>query len=260
MAKRSSIMERLRAKDAFLIGTWAKIPSLETVELLGHVGFDFVVIDMEHAPHSFQTAGAAIAQAQSTGMAALVRAPDRSSSATQRLLDAGVDGILTPRVETPEIAAEVTAAMAFPPLGTRGMGYTSRAARWGLDSVDEYLDHGRNHILRGVQLEDLTALENIEAILDKAPALNAAFIGFGDLCMSSGLPATHPTLKAAEEKVLAAARARGIPVGTAVQTPAQVVERRERGYAYVMVSADTTIFAQAARDLVVRTRDALLAN
>ena len=129
MGDKPSIMDRFKAKDAFLVGTWAKIPALETVELLGHAGYDFVVIDMEHAPHSFQTAYQAIAHAQSVGMAALVRAPDRSSSVTQRLLDAGADGILTPRVETPEQAADVTAAMAFPPLGYRGNGSTSRAAR-----------------------------------------------------------------------------------------------------------------------------------
>jgi 2-keto-3-deoxy-L-rhamnonate aldolase RhmA len=251
-----SLIERLKGEGAFLVGTWAKIPSLETVELIGHVGFDFVVIDMEHAPHSFQTAYNAIAHAQSTGMAAIARAPDRSGSVAQRLLDGGIDGILVPRIETPEQAAEATAAMAFPPLGYRGMGYTSRAARWGLDTAASYLEHGRDHILRGVQLEDMGALENVDAILD-APALNALFIGFGDLALSSGLPGSHPTLRGLEAKVLEAAKAKGVPCGTAVQTPEEAVRCREAGYSYVMISADTTLFAHAARKLITDTRAAL---
>jgi 2-keto-3-deoxy-L-rhamnonate aldolase RhmA len=251
-----SLIERLTAEDAFLVGTWAKIPALETVELIGHVGFDFVVIDMEHAPHSFQTAYQAIAFAQSTGMAAIARAPDRSGSVVQRLLDGGIDGLLVPRVETPEQAAEATAAMAFPPMGTRGMGYTSRAARWGLDTAASYLEHGRNHILRGVQIEDMGALEQIEGILE-APALNALFIGFGDLSLSSGLPGDHPTLRGLEAKVLEAAKRRKIPVGTAVQKPEEAVRCKKAGYSYVMISADTTIFAQAARGLLDSTRAAL---
>jgi 2-dehydro-3-deoxyglucarate aldolase/4-hydroxy-2-oxoheptanedioate aldolase len=254
--RRPSLIERLQADGDFIVGTWAKIPSLETMELIGHVGFDFVVIDMEHAPHSFQTAYHAIAFAQATGMSVIARAPDRSGSVIQRLLDGGIDGILVPRVETGVQAAEATAAMAFPPMGTRGMGYTSRAARWGLDSAASYLEHGRERILRGVQIEDISALENIEEILE-APALNALFIGFGDLSLSSGLPADHATLRELEAKVLAAAKRRAIPVGTAVQKPQDAVRCRDAGYRYAMVSADTTLFAQAARRLVEETRAAL---
>lgn len=248
--------ERLKQKAGFLIGTWAKIPSLETVEMIGHAGFDFAVIDMEHAPQDLQSAFHAIAYGQGAGLCMLARAPDRSNSVTQRLLDGGIDGILVPRVETPEQAADVTAAMVFPPLGTRGMGYTSRAGRWCLDPVDSYLDRGRNAILRGVQVEDTGALENIEAIL-AAPALNSLFIGFGDLTLSTGLPASHPTLVALEAKALAAAKARGIPVGTAVVTPAEAVRCRDLGYSYVMISADTTIFAKATKGLIDEARRAL---
>ncbi len=84
-----------------MLGTWVKIPSLETVELLGHAGFEFVVIDMEHAPHSMSTAYELIFAAQACGMAALVRLPDQSGSEVQRLLDGGADGLLVPRHRQP---------------------------------------------------------------------------------------------------------------------------------------------------------------
>src|SRR3546814_13360886 len=70
-----------------LIGTWLKLPSLEVVEILCDAGFDFVVIDQEHAPLDFSNAFAAIALAQARGVTALVRVPDRRGSHYQRLLD-----------------------------------------------------------------------------------------------------------------------------------------------------------------------------
>ena len=102
---RPGFARALRESHRILIGTWVKIPSLETVEILAIAGFDFVVIDMEHAPLDLQSAYAATVVAQGAGMHVLVRVPDRSGSHIQRMLDSGVDGILVPRVETPAAAA-----------------------------------------------------------------------------------------------------------------------------------------------------------
>jgi 2-dehydro-3-deoxyglucarate aldolase/4-hydroxy-2-oxoheptanedioate aldolase len=117
---------RAGRKAEGLIGTWVKIPSLETVELLGHAGFDFVVVDMEHAPHSLEGAYRLVFAAQAMGMAAFVRLPDRSGAEIQRLLDAGADGLLVPHVSDVEMARRITSAMVFAPEGTRGLGATSR--------------------------------------------------------------------------------------------------------------------------------------
>src|SRR5690606_42070582 len=84
-----------------LLGTWVKIPSLETVELLGHAGFDFVVVDMEHAPHALDRAYELVFAAQAMGMGALVRLPGQEAATIQPLLDAGADGLLVPRATRP---------------------------------------------------------------------------------------------------------------------------------------------------------------
>src|SRR5690606_15671229 len=93
---------RLRAASHVLVGTWVKIPALETVEILADAGFDFIVLDTEHAPLTFEAVYGATVVAQGAGMSVLVRVPDRSGSHLQRLLDIGVDGILVPRVRTVE--------------------------------------------------------------------------------------------------------------------------------------------------------------
>ena len=242
-----------RSGGSCRFGTWVKIPALETVEILGRAGFDFIVVDMEHAPHSLQTAYQAIVQAQAAGMAALVRMPDHSASMAQKLLDAGADGLLIPRVDSAEGARGALAGMCFPPLGGRGMGYTSRAAMWGADSVASYLERGRTGVTRIAQLEDAGVIGEIEAVC-AAPGLDALFIGFGDLMLSTGLPRTDPAILELERTVLAAGVASGLPVGTAVQSATEALACREAGYGFVMISADTTIFSQGARALTAALR------
>ncbi|WP_382304276.1 HpcH/HpaI aldolase/citrate lyase family protein [Herbiconiux sp. UC225_62] len=238
----------LREAERTLVGTWVKIPSVETVEILAIAGFDFVVIDLEHAPLDLQSAYTATVVAQAHGMSVLTRVSDRSGSQLQRLLDAGVDGILVPRLTTADEAAAAAAGMTFSPEGERGNGSTSRAGRWGAIGLDRYLARGAD-VLRAVQLEDRGALAAIDEIL-AVPHLNGVFLGMGDLQLSSGLPAADPALQSLVDGLLDAARQRSIPVGTAVQSAEQVAAAADRGFAFVMAGNDTGLLRTAATDLV----------
>ncbi|MBO9577297.1 MAG: hypothetical protein J7480_00830 [Microbacteriaceae bacterium] len=240
--------DRIRESGRALIGTWLKLPSLEAVEILGDAGFDFVVIDQEHAPLDLQTAYAAIVVAQASGMNALVRVPDRSGSHLQRLLDSGADGILVPHIAGAAGTAEAVAAMTFPPDGDRGMGLTSRAGRWGRRSRADYVGRGAG-VFRAVQLEDLDSLDEAEAIV-ATPGLSGVFVGMGDLQLSTGLPADDPELRGRVDRVLEAARRADVPVGTAVQSPADFRAAVARGYSYVMVGNDTGMLANESSRLV----------
>ncbi len=131
----SGAARRTRAR-----GHLGEDPSLETVELLAHAGFDCVVIDMEHAPLALDRVYELIFAAQRSGLSALVRLPDQLGTTVQPLLDAGADGLLVPRVSSLEIASAITSRMVFAPSGDRGLGATSRAGRWGLMPLPEYLD------------------------------------------------------------------------------------------------------------------------
>lgn len=248
MYERGSFARRLSGVGPTIFGTWAKLPTIETVELLGHAGFDFIVVDMEHAPLTLESAYRAIVMAQAMGMGALVRVPDRSDSHLQRLLDSGADGILVPRVTNAATCRASVDAMRFSPTGLRGLGSTSRAGRWGLDTSANYLDHGKDGIVRGVQVEDQDGLRVIDEIL-AVEGLSALFIGTGDLSLSSGLPATHPDNDALIAGTLEACRARGIPCGTAVGEAGAALAAAARGFRFVMVSNDATMFGTAARDI-----------
>jgi 2-keto-3-deoxy-L-rhamnonate aldolase RhmA len=242
-----NIPDGLRRPGARTFGTWVKLPSLETLELIAGAGFEFIVVDLEHSPLSFDFTYQAIVVAQGLGMAAIVRVPDRSGSHIQRLLDAGADGLLVPQVSSAEVAHQSVSQMVFSPTGKRGMGATSRAGRWGLASRAEYLSRG-DEIVRAVQLEDRQALENMDAILD-TPGLNGAFLGMGDLTLSTGLAATADELQTLTDKLLAATASRALPCGTAVGDAASASAAFERGFSFVMVSNDATIFGQAVAEL-----------
>ncbi|WP_035851047.1 HpcH/HpaI aldolase family protein [Cryptosporangium arvum] len=246
---RTGFAQRLARADRCLYGTWLKTPALEPVEILADAGFDFLVIDQEHAPLTLEFAYAATVAAQGAGMSVLVRVPDRSGSHLQRLLDTGVDGILVPRVTSVAEADAAVRQMTFSPAGERGIGITSRAGRWGGLPRAEYLRFGDEEVLRAVQLEERAAIEAVDEILDVA-GLNGVFLGMGDLQLSSGLPESDPVLQELVDRLLAAAHRRGVPAGTAVATAAQASAAADRGYRFVMVSNDTSLLRTAATSVV----------
>ncbi len=240
------IAEKLRETGGGLLGTWVKIPSFETVQLIGHAGFDFVVIDMEHAPHSLQRAVELVFCAQAMGMAALVRLPDHLGTAIQPLLDGGADGLLVPRVADVATADAITRRMVFAPKGERGLGTTSRAGRWGLSPMSEYLKRG-DGALRMVQLEDWGSLERA-ADFAALEHVTGIFIGHGDLFLSSGKPTSDPAVKDLTARVLETTRAAGVLSGVAVGTPEEARAYLQMGFSLVMLSNDATLFGKAAAD------------
>lgn len=243
-----SFVKRLRTSDRCLYGTWVKLQTHETLEMLALAGLDFVTIDTEHAPLNLETVYRLIAHAQALGLSALVRMPDQDTDDYQRLLDSGADGLLIPRVRNPAEARTAVQRMVFSPAGQRGLGITSRAGHWGLLPLAEYIRRGDEETLRCVQLEDRQALESVGDILD-VEGLNAAFLGMGDLQLTTGLAATHPELQRLVDQLLSVAAGRGIPCGAAAQDAAAALKAAERGFRFVMVSNDAMMFGKTAMSL-----------
>lgn len=245
-------LDAVTSRPRGMLGTWVKIPSLETVELLGHAGFDFVVIDMEHAPHPLDRVYELVFAAQAMGMGALVRLADHSGSTIQPLLDGGADGLLVPRVTGLDVATQLTRKMVFSPKGERGLGFTSRAGKWGLGSIPEYLSRGDNQCLRMIQLEDWGTLEDC-ARFAALEHVNGVFIGHGDLFLSSGKPPGSAEVQQLTAKMLQATKEAGVLSGVAAGSPAEAKGYLDMGFSLVMVSNDTTLFGRAAAEAVKAT-------
>ena len=231
------------------LGTWIKLSSPESVEIMAHAGFDFVVIDLEHTTLDLGAASTHIAMARALGVDPLVRVPDHGLSVIQRVLDAGAAGVVVPHVDTVQQARAVVRATCFPPRGDRGSGGTSRAGRWGMLPRADYLKYGNEQALCVVQLESEAAIRNASEIL-ALDGIGAAFVGTADLSMSMGVAAGSDEVDRLVTSALAAAAAAGVPIGTASATSDQARAALARGYDYVVVSNDTSILASGGRAIV----------
>ena len=231
------------------LGTWIKLSSPESVEIMAHAGFDFVVIDLEHTALDLGATSTHIAMARALGVDPLVRVPDHGLSVIQRVLDAGAAGVVVPHVDTVEQARTVVRATCFPPRGDRGSGGTSRAGRWGLLPRADYLEYGNEQALCVVQLESEPAIRNTGEIL-ALDGIDAAFVGPADLSMSMGVAAGSDEVDRLTASALAAAAAAGVPIGTASATSDQARAALARGYDYVVVSNDTSILASGSQAIV----------
>lgn len=238
------------------LGTWCKIASGEPVEIMAFAGFDFVVVDLEHAPLDLQTAYRMINSAAALGLTPIVRVPDTTASTIQKILDAGAMGILVPHVDTVEQAAAAGRACRFPPHGVRGAGGTSRAGQWGLRPNTEYLAIGNDDVLCIPQLESVEAIKAAPEIL-ALDAVDAVFVGAADLSLSMGLTPTSPEVLDLIGAAIQAAHAAGKRCGLAFGgVPDRAAQAVREGCDFVLLSNDTTMLAQAARGLVTAFRAA----
>jgi 2-keto-3-deoxy-L-rhamnonate aldolase RhmA len=248
----------LRSADQPVIGTFVKIPSLEIAEIIGAAGFDFVVIDTEHALLSVRDVYSLVVVYSRLGVAPLVRITDHGYGDGQRYLDAGAAGILVPHVSDAAQAEATMRQFLFPPAGTRGMGMAARAGVWGsLDGgVPEYVRAGQEDVARIAMIEEKEAVEDIEAILATS-GVDAVFVGPGDLSLSLGVPGGSPAVHDAVTTAIKAAVGAGVPVGTVVAGEEQIRLRASQGCRFILVGNDTGMISGAARRTVSLARDAV---
>ncbi|KAA9163570.1 2,4-dihydroxyhept-2-ene-1,7-dioic acid aldolase [Amycolatopsis acidicola] len=232
------------------VGTWLKMAAPEPVEIAAHAGFDFVVVDLEHAPLTLETAYRLVNSAAALGMTPLVRVPDHTPSTIQKILDAGAAGVLVPKVDSVEQAVAVARATRFPPDGDRGAGGTSRAGRWGLRANAEYTGQP---VLCIPQLESEKALAAATDIL-ALPGVDAVFVGAADLSMSMGTTPADPAVAELITRTIAQATAAGKPCGLAFGAAAPAAGAIAQGCGFVVVSNDTSMLATAARSVVAEVR------
>ena len=248
----------LSRTEGAVVGTFVKIPALEIAEIIATAGYDFVVIDTEHALLSVRDVYEMVVGYSRMGVAPLVRITDHGYGDAQRYLDAGAAGILVPHVSNGEQARAIMPRLMFPPEGTRGMGYTSRAGLWGAlpGGPAEYVRVGTEEAVRMAMVEEPEAVQDIAGIL-AAPGLDAVFVGPGDLSLTMGKPMTGSEVQDAVSTVVEAAVAAGVPVGTVVQGAEQIRLRTQQGCRFLMVSNDAGMLTSAATRALAEVREAL---
>jgi 2-keto-3-deoxy-L-rhamnonate aldolase RhmA len=241
--------DRLRAREG-LLGTFIKTPTPHATEVLASLGYDFVIIDAEHAPFDRRDIDYIVMAARGCGIAALVRVPENTPAAILCCLDVGADGVLAPHVDSPERAAAVASACRYRDGGTRGYSTNSRAGHWGGTTMQAHIESEDARVSAIAMIEDAAALDRIGDIAAVA-GIESLFIGRADLSVSLGQTRTDaPETTAAVERILDAARAADRAVMVLATSPADAAALRARGATAVVVSSDQGFLRSAAAEAI----------
>jgi len=235
------------------VGTWIMSASPLLAEATGHAGFDWGVIDMEHAPLDLMEVVQLLQAVAATKMVPIVRVPWNEAVIVKRVLDAGAATVMFPFVQDAAEAARAVAATRYPPEGVRGMAGMSRAAKFG--TQPDYLMTANRQMAVIVQIETEAALGELEAIA-AVDGVDAIFVGPADLSGSMGLTGqiNHPRVMKAMADAARRCRALGKPVGSIGVELEVMAQYRAAGYDYLAINSDLGLFVQAAQRSIAALR------
>lgn len=225
--------------------------SAEIPRALGAAGFDYVFIDMEHSGFDFETVQDMIAAAASSSITPIVRVGELLYSLVARLLDVGAQGIIFPRVESPELLAEAVSWTRFPPVGKRGFGMMAPVLDYEPATFPAIMEHQNTNTTVVVQFETRVALERADELLS-IPGVDVAMIGPSDLSISLGVPgqSEHPSLVDAVTKFIAHCREHGVVPGIHCRNAGQAKFWADRGMRFVGAGGEHGLLLEKAREVV----------
>jgi len=247
-ALRNSVKKRLKRGES-VIGPVISVNNVEVAAQCAALGFDFIWLEMEHAPVSLETVRNAVLATRGLPAIPIARPPTNELWTAKRVLDMGVLGVVFPFTRTPELARQAVAACRYPPRGLRGSGADLAQFRW--PAPEGYYDFADANVLVVAIVEDTIALARIDEIA-ATPGIDVLFIGTSDLSFSLGLRGEqdHPKLEAAVARIAAAGRKHGKFMGRPALTSAQVKRYQKQGFQFFMCGAELDLLAAGTRHLL----------
>lgn len=246
------LIELWRRNETACTG-WLNLPSSWSAEVMAHAGFDALVIDMQHGLMDRAGMLAMLQAIGAAGIPGLVRTSWNDPSALMQPLDAGAYGVICPMVGTRDECEAFVSACRYPPRGIRSFGPTRSLVSIGAD----YLARAATFALTFAQIETAAGLANVEAIA-AVPGLDGLYVGPWDLSLAMGLPEPgnllDPALSQALDRILAAARSRGLVAGIYTASAEAGLQMAARGFRLVNVATDTSLLQQGAVEAARRAK------
>ncbi len=256
LARYKALKEKIRKGEPTL-GMFVRTPASSVVELLGGSGFEFIVLDAEHAPFSTPELDQCLLAARAADLPAIVRVPGANSPMILNVLDLGAAGIMVPHVDSAKEATQAVAATSYVQ-GTRGFSGATRAGNYGGIPGMTYKDKADESVTVLGQIEDGGAVERIDEIASVA-SLDALFIGPFDLSVSLGANSvTDPKVDTAIDKVCKAGAGAGRTVGLFLPSTENLKKYRDKGISLFAISTDQGLLAKAATALANDAKDQLI--
>ncbi|WP_148254759.1 HpcH/HpaI aldolase family protein [Aidingimonas lacisalsi] len=252
---RNRFKQRL-ADETTQFGCWAGFGNAYATEVLATTGFDWLLIDGEHAPNTVPSVLAQLQAVAAYDPAPVVRLVNHDPALIKQVLDIGAQTLMVPMVDEARQAEALVRAMQYPPRGDRGIGGgLIRATRWG--SCADYLSRAQDDLCLIAQVESRQSLDNLAAIA-AVEGVDALFIGPYDLSAGLGHPGNpgHPEVQAAIDDAIRTIQAAGKAVGILATDPDDARRYRNMGCHFVAVGIDVMLLKQAAASLLTRCRSA----
>ena len=236
--------DRLLARERML-GTFLKIPTTQVIEILGALGYHFVVIDQEHAALDRGITDLMILAARAANIAPVVRVPEYNPAAILSALDSGAMGIMVPHVTSVEKAEAMARSCRYAG-GGRGFAGLTRASNWGSVGGTEHM------VLQDSQVACIAMIEDQEAVdragdIARVEGVDCLFIGRGDLTASFGAdPDAGQKVAEISTRVASAAREANVPLMMLSGSKADHEFVTGLGASAMLVSSDHGFIRQAA--------------
>jgi 2-keto-3-deoxy-L-rhamnonate aldolase RhmA len=249
----NQVKEKLKRGEPVL-GAWLSLPSVPSARIMARLGFDWLVVDMEHTAQNPVLMADMVATIADAGTCApIVRIPANSVEWFKWALDAGAWGIVVPMVNTREEAQRVVEYAKYPPLGTRSIGGAFGPYGFGITDWPSYARTANDEIIVTIQIESAQALQNLDEILS-VPGIDVAFVGPNDLHAHLGLtPSTEgaePEFADALERIKASAGKYHVALGIFSGNGEAAVERIRQGFHMISVTTDiSSMIIEATRNL-----------
>jgi 2-keto-3-deoxy-L-rhamnonate aldolase RhmA len=249
--RKNEVRHALKSGELRLGVNFGHLRSAEIPRLLVAAGFHWAFVDTEHGNFDLETVQDVCRVANLVGLCPVVRVADLQYSLVARALDCGAQGIIFPRVESPELLERAISWIKFPPDGIRGYGLGPTQTEFEPLSFTQIIEHLNANTLVVFQIETKRALEAREELL-AVPGIDAVLIGPADLSISLGVPGEfqHPKMVEAMEAVRDSCDRRGIAPGTQTRTPDLARFWKERGMRFLGCSNETGMILDRAKELV----------
>jgi len=259
--RENALARRLREGETAL-GAWLSFPDALVAEAMASLGWDWLLIDMEHGPTGLSDAAAVATAIRTRATAPFVRPAWNESSHIQRTLDLGCSGIVVPVINTAADARAVVQDARFPPLGERSRGGIRTPLAFDTDAMT-YAQHANANVVVLVQIETELAVRNVEEIV-AVEGIDGTFVGPNDLAASIG--ARWPDVWERDtgymdlvRRVASVTNAAGKTAGFLARDPAMAQQVAAMGYRFIGVSSDANFLMGAAKRALDDTRAAIRA-
>jgi len=229
---------------------FGQLRSPEVARILAAAGFDWTFLDAEHGGFHIETLQDICRAAVTTGVAPIVRVADMQYALVARALDCGAQGIIFPRVESPEMLDRAVSWTKFPPLGIRGCGIAPTHIEYERATLPEIIEHMNENVMVVLQIETRLAVQLRNELLS-VPGIDAVMVGPVDLSISLGVPGDfqHPKMVDAMEQIRDSCIQHGVAPGTQTRTLALAKFWKERGMLFLGCGSETGFLMEKASEI-----------